>query len=517
MSTEIDELRAIVAQMAIDEAKRSEAAEARAENMAVQAAKMQEDNAKLIAALANQPQVVQPQVAQQGGQQANVAAVRSEKLAKLSLALRKSGKVKDFRDAPEIKVRDWLKRFDQELLALKKMSGIDDDLQRQEVIDCLKDKLDYCVCQRLDTTFQAKDPVLTWDAVTVLELHTVLIEEYGRSETDVSSVLLQFGPNRLKKTPDTSVAKFYHMWQEQLPECMMPDSDAQNARFVDLVRRALFYFCLDDRYLQEQLCNLKGDNLTLKMFLDEACVAEQKRKSFQEIGVSSSHLDSSSGISVNKWEPKGDKFGSNRGKSRWRGRYGKSGGAADSSTRQEQYTQVSHPPPAQQQPVENTAKSTGVKKKVPGACFRCHQYGHYANRCPDRQQSVKKAEVIEATCQQDQAEFTFNSLGIVANETCVKNVARCQVDALATSVKTPYVTNQPMMTSVCLAGVCEAEFECDTAASHSVISAELCQRLQQQANYKVPTVVQESIAMRLADGSVSRKACGSIKLTRSLC
>ena len=219
----------------------------------------------------------------------------------------------------------------------------------------------------------------------------MLIEEYGSNETDVSSVLLQFGPNRLKKTPDTSVAKFFHLWQEQLPECMLPDSEAQNARFVGLVKRALFYFCLDDRYLQEQLCNLKGVNLTLKMFLDEACIAEQKRKSFQEIGVSSSHLDSSSGVSVNKWEPRnGDKFGGNRGKSRWRAKYVKSGGgggAADSSTRQEhvpQGQQVSHPPAAQQQQVETTAKNTGVKKKVPGACFRCHQYGHYANRCPDR-------------------------------------------------------------------------------------------------------------------------------------
>ena len=53
--------------MAVDDAKRSEAAEKRADDMAAQAAKMQEENAKLIAALANQPQVVQQQVAQQGG------------------------------------------------------------------------------------------------------------------------------------------------------------------------------------------------------------------------------------------------------------------------------------------------------------------------------------------------------------------------------------------------------------------------------------------------------------------
>ena len=61
--------------------------------------------------------------------------------------------------------------------------------------------------------------------------------------------------------------------------------------------------------LQEQLCNMKGDSLTLKMFFDEACVAEQKRKSFQEIGVSSSHLDLSAGVSVNKWEPRHDRSG----------------------------------------------------------------------------------------------------------------------------------------------------------------------------------------------------------------
>ena len=113
-----------MAKMAVEEAKRSEAAELRADSMAAQAAKMQEDNAKLIAALANQPQVVRQQVIQQGGQQANIAAVRGEKLAKLSLAFRKSGKLKEFKDTPELKVRDWLKRFDQELLALKKLVAL---------------------------------------------------------------------------------------------------------------------------------------------------------------------------------------------------------------------------------------------------------------------------------------------------------------------------------------------------------------------------------------------------------
>ena len=98
--SEIDELKALVNRMATEGARRDEEAAKRAENMAIQAAKMQEENAKLIAALANQPQVVQ-----QVGQAPNAAAVRNEKLAKLSLALRKSGKVKDFRDTQESNVR----------------------------------------------------------------------------------------------------------------------------------------------------------------------------------------------------------------------------------------------------------------------------------------------------------------------------------------------------------------------------------------------------------------------------
>ena len=118
----------------------------------------------------------------------------------------------------------------------------------------------------------------------------------------MSAVLLQFGPNRCKKNPEQKISEFYHVWSEQLPKCMNPESPDDRIRFVDLIKRSLFYFCLEDKFLQEQLCNLKDDDLTLKKFFDEACVAEQKWRSFQEIGVSSSHLDSSAGISVNQWE-----------------------------------------------------------------------------------------------------------------------------------------------------------------------------------------------------------------------
>ena len=158
-------------------------------------------------------------------------------------------------------------------MTLKRMSGINDALTREEIVECFKDKLEYAVVRRLDTAFAAKDAPWTWNAVTYDQLKSIMKEEYGSKIADVSEVLLQFGPSRLKKTPKMSVAKFAHLWQEQLPECMTPTDAIGNANFVDLIKRALFYDCLDDPFLQRELCELEGE-LTFKKYFDQACVSE---------------------------------------------------------------------------------------------------------------------------------------------------------------------------------------------------------------------------------------------------
>ena len=89
--------------------------------------------------------------------------------------------------------------------------------------------------------------------------------------------------------------------------------------------------------------------------------------------------------------------------------------------------------------------------------------------------------------------------------------AECWIDTFATSVKTPLATNDPMMTSVRLEGVGVAKFECDTAASHSVISAEVFDKLQQLLKKKL-CVKPENVSIRLADGTLSDKSCGSVQL-----
>ena len=110
-----------------------------------------------------------------------------------------------------------------------------------------------------------------------------------------------------------SVAKFTHMWLDQLPECMTPeDTEVANREFVDLIKRALFYYSLNDPFIQKELCDLEGPQ-TFKSYFDAAILAEKKRKSFTEIGTSSANLDAASGVSICKVDQSGKTGGRSSG------------------------------------------------------------------------------------------------------------------------------------------------------------------------------------------------------------
>ena len=72
------------------------------------------------------------------------------------MSLRKSYKVKEFKDTNEGSVKEWLTKFDQEILTLKKMNGVVGDLTRDEIVELFKDRLEYQVVKRLDTAFSSK-------------------------------------------------------------------------------------------------------------------------------------------------------------------------------------------------------------------------------------------------------------------------------------------------------------------------------------------------------------------------
>ena len=96
--------------------------------------------ARLIAALAQRPQPGGPP----GGQKPDPVAVRAATVAKIALGLRKSQKLKDFKHCQESDdIKQWLQKFDIEVEAIKKIAGLDGDLERQEYVDLLKGKLSY--------------------------------------------------------------------------------------------------------------------------------------------------------------------------------------------------------------------------------------------------------------------------------------------------------------------------------------------------------------------------------------
>ena len=232
--------------------------------------------------------------------------VRRERVSKLYINLKKSQKVKDYKeDSPE-NVREWLSKFDLECENVAKMTcNLDlsaSPLTRDEYVSCLKEKLDYSAIKTLNSAFGTQDPVLTWDNVTKDKLRELITEEFSSKEPDISSVLACFGPDRLKKDKDMKVSKFYQIWKEQLPDCLQPTTDEEHKKCVDLVQRCIFYQGLDDRYLQEQLCNIKSDNLTMKQFFDEAILAEAKKKTFENTTEKSNNLDPASALTVNKTE-----------------------------------------------------------------------------------------------------------------------------------------------------------------------------------------------------------------------
>ena len=75
----------------------------------------------------------------------------------------------------------------------------------------------------------------TWENISIADLHKLMKEEFGSKQTDVANVLKQFGPARLAKSPDQSVAEFYFQWLQNIPEVMKPTDNDSREAFVDLM------------------------------------------------------------------------------------------------------------------------------------------------------------------------------------------------------------------------------------------------------------------------------------------
>ncbi|MCP4392733.1 MAG: hypothetical protein GY804_00415, partial [Alphaproteobacteria bacterium] len=64
---------------------------------------------------------------------------------------------------------------------------------------------------------------------------------------------------------------------------------------------AMFYISLEDEFLQKALSDLKEPNPTIQHYYNEACAAEGRRQSFQDITQSSTCLENK-GVNIAKWD-----------------------------------------------------------------------------------------------------------------------------------------------------------------------------------------------------------------------
>ena len=384
--------------------------------------------------------------------------IRAGKILELRTAFRgKHAKVKDFIEGQDTSIRVWLRRFDYEVSELKGLKGIQDELSEPEYKSILKDKLDVAVVNRLDTVFLTKKPaVWTWENVTKKQLQECLLEEFGCKADPVSVLLQQFGPSRLKKDPNESVSKFYHKFKEQLPALFYPETEEERKEFVDVVVRSLFYFSLEDKYLQQEISNIKDDP-SLEKFYSEAVTAEAKRNSFRQIGVSSSQLDSRSGVSVSRWDT---------------GSYNKKfpkkseGGAVKSEQNKKEKWQS--PPPLQQPGSEQqqSHQHSGAKGARPRKkCKICFKFGHWAADCysgkakrqgrgsfysADFDPSQPTVEQLNEESDGSDCQ-AFNALHVVSSGKTI--------DAFATTVESPLAMNDPMMSRCIVEEVARINFE----------------------------------------------------------
>ena len=60
-----------------------------------------------------------------------------------------------------------------------------------------------------------------------------------------------------------NITKFTHNWLKQWPECISPESDDELKKFADLIKRTAYYHCLQDQYIQKELCeHSEADNIS---------------------------------------------------------------------------------------------------------------------------------------------------------------------------------------------------------------------------------------------------------------
>ena len=111
------------------------------------------------------------------------------------------------------------------------------------------------------------------------------------------------------------------------------------------------------------------------------------------------------------------------------------------------------------------SKESGSKSgKIPpkDTCRLCLQNGHWAKDCSSAKKQKSQISSVGVTDEShDKVSVEQYSLQVSAVED-----SNC-VGLFATKGESPLITNDPLLTRICVENVAESTFEIDTAASHS--------------------------------------------------
>jgi len=180
---------------------------------------------------------------------------------------------------------------------MKGVVGLNDELSKEEFVPIFRTCLDFPVVERVDQALLKLQK--TWENITIPELKKLMLDKFGSQQTDVANVIKQFGAQRLVKSPDETVAQHYFRWYQNIPEVMKPSDDDGRKELVDLLHRSMYIISLEDDFLEKALSDLKDPNPDLKKYFDEACNAESRRQSYQDISKSSTSSESK-GVNISK-------------------------------------------------------------------------------------------------------------------------------------------------------------------------------------------------------------------------
>ena len=154
-------------------------------------------------------EIQQPRVQQveYRAQAPSAAEIKADKLQKINFNIRKTNRLRPFKVSDECDVKLFIKKFDEELVNMKSMVGLAEELTDAQYIPIFRVCLDYAVIERVGHALKPLNK--TWENISKAELLKLMRDEFGSRETDVAEVLKMFGPNRLTKKPDEKVGDFF--------------------------------------------------------------------------------------------------------------------------------------------------------------------------------------------------------------------------------------------------------------------------------------------------------------------